>query len=52
MPSEKSVSRIWGCFRRGKGTSFIPDERFKTDSDALGAALADFENEPIEDFLG
>lgn len=35
-----------------KGTSFIPDERFKTDSDALGAALADFENEPIEDFLG
>ena len=35
-----------------KGTSFIPDERFKTDSDALGAALTDFENEPIEDFLG
>ncbi|MFT4707228.1 MAG: hypothetical protein ACI9PU_001068, partial [Ascidiaceihabitans sp.] len=24
----------------------------KTDKDALGAALADFENEPIEDFLG
>lgn len=35
-----------------KGTSLIPDERFKTDKDALGAALADFENEPIEDFLG
>jgi hypothetical protein len=34
------------------GTSFIPDEQFKTDKDALGAALADFENEPIEDFLG
>jgi hypothetical protein len=34
-----------------KGTSFIPDERFKTDKDALGVALADFENEPIEDFL-
>lgn len=36
----------------GKGTSFIPDERFKTDKDALGAALADFENQPIEEFLG
>lgn len=35
-----------------KGTSFIPDGRFKTDKDALGAALADFENEPIEEFLG
>ncbi|MGB0900486.1 hypothetical protein [Halocynthiibacter sp.] len=35
-----------------KGTSFIPEERFKTDQDALGAALADFENEPIEEFLG
>jgi hypothetical protein len=35
-----------------KGTSFIPDERFKTDRDALGVALADFENEPIEEFLG
>ncbi len=36
----------------GKGTSFIPDMRFSTDQDALGAALADFENEPIEEFLG
>jgi hypothetical protein len=35
-----------------KGTSFIPEERFKTDRDAMGAALADFENEPIEEFLG
>lgn len=35
-----------------KGTSFIPDERFKTDKDALGAALTDFENEPLEDVLG
>lgn len=35
-----------------KGTSFIPEERFKSDRDALGAALADFENEPIEEFLG
>lgn len=35
----------------GKGTSFIPDERFKTDKDALAAALADFENEPVEEFL-
>ena len=35
-----------------KGTSFIPEERFKTDSVAMGAALADFENEPIEEFLG
>jgi hypothetical protein len=34
------------------GTSFIPDERFKTDKDALGVALADFENEPLENFLG
>lgn len=34
------------------GTSFIPDERFKTDKDAFGVALADFENEPIENFLG
>lgn len=34
------------------GTSFIPDERFKTDKDALCVALADFENEPIENFLG
>jgi uncharacterized protein len=34
-----------------KGTSFIPVGRFRTDKDALGAALADFENEPIEDFL-
>jgi hypothetical protein len=34
-----------------KGTSFIPDERFRTDEDALGVALADFENEPIENFL-
>ena len=35
-----------------KGTFFIPDERFKTDRDALGVALADFENEPIASFLG
>ena len=35
-----------------KGTSFTPDERFKTDTDALGAALDDFENEPIRNFLG
>ena len=35
-----------------KGTSIIPDQRFKSDQDALGAALADFENEPIEEFLG
>jgi hypothetical protein len=35
-----------------KGTSFIPEERFKTDEDALGVAPADFENEPIEEFLG
>ena len=34
-----------------KGTSIIPDERFKTDEDALGVALADFENEPIANFL-
>ncbi len=35
-----------------KGTSFNPNERFKTDKDAFGVALADFENEPIENFLG
>ena len=35
-----------------KGTSLILDERFKTDKDALGVAIAGFENEPIEDFLG
>lgn len=34
-----------------KGTSFIPDERFTTGEDAFGAAIADFENTPIEDFL-
>lgn len=35
-----------------KGTSIVPDQTFKTDRDALGAAFADFENEPIEEFLG
>ncbi|SLN63949.1 hypothetical protein ROA7450_03363 [Roseovarius albus] len=35
-----------------KGTSIIPDTLFATDDDALGAAIADFENEPIEEFLG
>lgn len=35
-----------------KGTSIIPDARFPTDQDALGAAMADFENEPIEEFIG
>jgi hypothetical protein len=35
-----------------KGTSIVPDQRFKSDQDALGAALADFENKPIEEFLG
>ena len=34
-----------------KGTSIIPDERFKTGEDALGVALADFKNEPIANFL-
>ncbi len=34
------------------GTSFVRDELFPTDRDALGAALADFENSPVEDFLG
>ncbi|MFX4299590.1 MULTISPECIES: hypothetical protein [Roseobacteraceae] len=33
------------------GTSFARDELFPTDRDALGAALADFENSPVEDFL-
>ncbi len=32
-------------------TSFVRDELFPTEEDALGAALADFENSPIEDFL-
>lgn len=35
-----------------KGTSILPDGRFPTDQDALGAAMADFENGPIEEFLG
>ena len=34
-----------------KGTSIIPDKRFKTGEDALGVALADFKNEPIANFL-
>lgn len=34
-----------------KGTSYIPDYTFPTDTDAMGAALADFEDEPIEEFL-
>ncbi|MBM2295096.1 hypothetical protein JQX09_24580 [Sulfitobacter pseudonitzschiae] len=34
-----------------KSTSFVWDELFPTDRDALGAALADFENSPVEDFL-
>ena len=34
-----------------KGTSFVWDELFPTEEDALGAALADFENSPVEDFL-
>lgn len=34
-----------------KGTSYIPDTLFDTDTDALGVALADFENEPIKEFL-
>lgn len=33
------------------GTSFVWDELFQTDQDALGAALADFKNSPVEDFL-
>ena len=35
-----------------KATSFVWDELFPTDEDALGAALTDFENSPVEDFLG
>ncbi|WP_426034038.1 hypothetical protein [Cypionkella sp. TWP1-2-1b2] len=35
-----------------KGSKFVCDEWFSTDADALGAAIADFENQPIEDFLG
>ncbi len=35
-----------------KATSFVWDELFPTDEDALGAALADFENSPVEDFFG
>ncbi|WP_051539424.1 hypothetical protein [Sulfitobacter sp. 20_GPM-1509m] len=34
-----------------KSTSFVWDELFSTDRDALGAALADFENSSVEDFL-
>ncbi len=34
-----------------KGTSFVWDELFPTDEDALGAALSDFENSPVEDYL-
>ncbi len=34
-----------------KATSIVWDELFPTDEDALGAALADFENNPVEDFL-
>jgi len=37
---------------RSKGTSLTPDERFKMDRDALGVKLADYENEPLEGFLG
>ena len=37
---------------RSKGTSFNPRERFKMDEDALGVTLADYENEPLEGFLG
>ncbi len=35
-----------------QGTSIIPDERYPTDRAAFDAAMADFENEPIEEFLG
>ncbi|UOA16503.1 hypothetical protein [Sulfitobacter dubius] len=34
-----------------KGTSFVWDELFPTEEDALGAALKDFENSPIKNFL-
>lgn len=34
-----------------KSTSFVWDELCPTDRDALGAALADFENSPVEEFL-
>ncbi len=34
-----------------KAISFVRDELFPTEEDALGAALADFENSPVEDFL-
>lgn len=35
-----------------KGTSIIPDERYETDEIALETALKDFQEEPIEEFLG
>jgi hypothetical protein len=31
--------------------SYVRDELFPTDRNALGAALADFENNPVEDYL-
>ena len=34
-----------------KGTSFIPEETFKSDQAALDHALADLANEPIEELL-
>ena len=34
-----------------KATSFSPEMTFKTDTEALATALADFDNEPIEEFL-
>ena len=33
------------------GRSFVNDEFFPTEADALGAALADFENTPVESYL-
>jgi len=33
-----------------KGTSYVGNRLFPTDRDALGAALAGFENSPVEDF--
>ncbi len=35
-----------------KSTRFVCDEAFPTNEDALGGALANFENSPVEDFLG
>ena len=35
-----------------KGTSIVPEQTFKTDREALATAMADFETDPIEEFLG